>query len=153
VSGDAGPHRRGIRALGVDPGTKRIGLAISDRSGTIASPLTVLQRSRSAQHDMNEIARIARDAGAEVVVVGLPLNMDGSHGPAAKRAVAEAQRLATVVGVPVEMHDERRTTVSADRSMLDAGLNAIERRQRVDKVAAAIMLQSWLDARNVRARS
>ncbi len=142
---------RGVRALGVDPGTKRIGLAISDRSGTIASPLTVLHRGRSSGHDLHEIARIARDEEVEVIVVGLPLNMDGTHGPAAKRAVADAERLATVVGVPVEMHDERRTTVSADRSMLDAGLNAVERRQRVDKVAAAIMLQSWLDARNARA--
>jgi putative Holliday junction resolvase len=136
-----------VRALGIDPGSKRIGLAISDRSGTVASPLTVLQRSRSRSHDDNEIARIVRDEEVEVVVVGLPINMDGSFGPAAKRAQAEARRLATVVGVPVEMHDERRTTVSADRSMLEAGLNAIERRQRVDKVAAAIMLQSWLDGR------
>lgn len=138
---------RAVRALGVDPGTKRIGLAVSDLSGTIASPLTVLQRSRSAQHDLREIARVAHEEEAEVIVVGLPINMDGSEGPAAKRARAEAERLATVVGVPVELHDERRTTVSADRSMLEAGLNAVERRQRVDKVAAAIMLQSWLDAR------
>lgn len=140
----------GVRALGVDPGSKRIGIAVSDLSGTIASPLLVLQRSRSSQHDLHEIARIARDEEAEVIVVGLPLNMDGSEGPAARRARTEAERLATVVGVPVEMHDERRTTVSADRSMLEAGLNAIERRQRVDKVAAAIMLQSWLDARRHR---
>ena len=139
--------RRGVRALGVDPGTKRIGLAVSDLSGTIASPLAVLQRSRSAQHDLHEIARVAREEEAEIIVVGLPVNMDGSEGPAAQRARAEAGRLATVAGVPVELHDERRTTVTADRSMLDAGLNAIERRQRVDKVAAAIMLQSWLDAR------
>jgi putative Holliday junction resolvase len=138
---------RGVRALGIDPGTKRIGLAISDRSGTVASPLTVLQRSRSRRHDDAEIARIVRDEEVEVVVVGLPVNMDGSHGASAKAAVAEARRLATVVDVPVELHDERRTTVSADRSMLDAGLNAVERRQRVDKVAAAIMLQSWLDSR------
>lgn len=140
----------GIRALGVDPGTKRIGIAVSDLSGTIASPLTVLQRSRSVQHDLAEIARLVREEEAEVVVVGLPINMDGSEGPAAKRARDEARRLATVVRVPVEMHDERRTTVSADRSMLEAGLNAVERRQRVDKVAAAIMLQSWLDARRHR---
>lgn len=140
---------RGIRALGVDPGSKRIGLAISDLSGTIASPLTVLMRGRSKHHDLTEIARIAREEEADVIVVGLPLNMDGSRGPAAERAVAEAGRLATVVEVPVEMHDERRTTVSADRSMLEAGLNAVERRQRVDKVAAAIMLQGWLDARAV----
>jgi putative Holliday junction resolvase len=141
----------GVRALGVDPGTKRVGLAVSDLSGTIASPLAVLQRTRSLMHDLTEIARIARAEEAEVIVVGLPLNMDGSEGPAARRARAEAERLATVAGVPVEMHDERRTTASADRSMLDAGLNAIERRQRVDKVAAAIMLQAWLDARRHRA--
>lgn len=151
MSAGAPGRASGVRALGVDPGTKRIGLAISDLSGTIASPLVVLHRSRSARHDHAEIARIARAEEAEVIVVGLPLNMDGTEGTAAKRARAEAQRLATVVGVPVEMHDERRTTVSADRSMLDAGLDAIERRQRVDKVAAAIMLQSWLDARRHRA--
>jgi putative Holliday junction resolvase len=137
----------GVRALGIDPGTKRIGLAISDRSGTVASPLSVLPRSRSRRHDDEQIARIVREEEVEVVVVGLPVNMDGSHGASAKAAIADARRLATVVGVPVELHDERRTTVSAERSMLDAGLDAVERRQRVDKVAAAIMLQSWLDAR------
>lgn len=139
-----------MRALGIDPGSKRIGLALSDRSGTVASPFTVLVRSRSRRHDDAEIARIVLEEDVEVVVVGLPLNMDGSSGAAAKAAVAEARRLATVVGVPVELHDERRTTVSADRSMLEAGLNAVERRKRVDKVAAAIMLQSWLDSRAAR---
>ena len=138
---------RGVRALGIDPGSKRIGLAISDRSGTIASPFLVLQRSRSRQHDDNEIARIVREEEIEVVVVGLPVNMDGSHGPSAKAAIADARRLATVVDVPIELHDERRTTVTAEQSMRAAGLDGVERRQRVDKVAAAIMLQSWLDAR------
>jgi putative Holliday junction resolvase len=142
--------RSGIRALGIDPGSKRIGIAVSDRSGTIASPLVVLQRSRSRQHDLAEIARIAGDEHAEVIVIGLPLNMDGSMSRAAKAATFDARRLATLVDVPVEMHDERLTTVSADRSMLDAGMNAIERRKVVDKVAAAIMLQSWLDARAIR---
>lgn len=139
-----------VRALGVDPGTKRIGLAVSDLTGTIASPLLVVQRSKSPRHDLTEIARIARTEEAEVIVVGLPINMDGSLGPAAKAATLFAERLATVAGVPVELHDERRTTVTADRAMLAAGLNAIERRQRVDKVAAAVMLQSWLDARRNR---
>jgi putative Holliday junction resolvase len=138
---------RPVRALGVDPGSKRIGLAVSDLSGTIASPLLVLQRSRSRQHDLHEIVRIAREEECSVIVVGLPLNMDGSHGPAARSATAEAEQLAALSGLPVELRDERRTTASADASMLEAGLNAIERRQRVDKVAAAIMLQSWLDAR------
>jgi putative Holliday junction resolvase len=140
----------GVRALGLDPGTKRIGIAVSDSSGTIASPLQVLIRSRSRQHDLDELARIVRAEEAEVVVVGLPLGLDGSHGPSAEAATGLARGLATVVDVPVEMHDERLTTASADRAMLDAGLDALERRQRVDKVAAAIMLQSWLDARRVR---
>jgi putative Holliday junction resolvase len=142
--------RSGIRALGIDPGSKRIGIAVSDRSGTIASPLLVLQRSRSRQHDLAEIARIAGDEEADVIVIGLPLNMDGSMSRAAKAATSDARRLATLVDVPVEMHDERLTTVSADRSMLDAGMNAVARREVVDKVAAAIMLQSWLDARAIR---
>jgi putative Holliday junction resolvase len=137
----------GVRALGIDPGSKRIGLAVSDLSGTIASPLSVLRRSKSKQHDLHELARIARDEQVDVIVVGLPLNMDGSEGKAAKAAIAEARRLATLVDVPVELHDERLTTVTADRDMMAAGLNAIERRQVVDKIAAAIMLQSWLDAR------
>lgn len=137
----------GIRALGLDPGTKRIGVAVSDLSGTIASPLVVVQRSRSKEHDVREIADLAREEEADVIVVGLPLNMDGSQGPAAKAATGFARALATLVDVPVELHDERRTTVSADQSMMEAGLDAVQRRRRVDKVAAAIMLQSWLDAR------
>jgi len=141
--------RHGVRALGIDPGSKRIGVAVSDRSGSIATPLVVIQRSRSKQHDLDAIAKLARDEEAEVIVVGLPLNMDGSMSRAAKAATHEAKRLATLVDVPIEMHDERLTTVSADRSMLDAGMNAVERRQVVDKVAAAIMLQSWLDARAI----
>ena len=147
-----GARMPGIRALGVDPGSKRIGIAVSDRSGTIASPLVVLQRSRSRRHDLDEIARIARDEEAEVIVVGLPLNMNGSEGPAAVAAIAEARQLASLVDVPIEMHDERRTTVSADRSMIEAGLKAPARRQLVDKVAAAVMLQSWLDSRASRQR-
>ena len=135
-----------LRALGVDPGTKRIGLAVSDRSGTIASPLTVLTRTRSRQHDLAEIARVARDEEVDVIVYGLPLNMDGSRGKAARSAADEARRLASVVDVPVELHDERLTTVTAERRMLDAGLAASERRRRVDMVAAAVMLQAWLES-------
>ena len=107
----------------------------------------VLQRSKSKRHDLHEIARIAREEEADVIVVGLPLNMDGSMSKSAKAATSARRQLATLVDVPVEMHDERLTTVTADRS--DARRRAstpIQRRQRVDKVAAAIMLQSWLDA-------
>lgn len=139
-----------MRALGVDPGTKRIGIAVSDLTGTVASPLSVLTRSKSPAHDLQELARIARAEEAEVIVVGLPINMDGSHGPAAKAAAQFAKRLATVTNVPVELHDERRTTVTAEQAMREGGLDGRARRQRVEKVAAAVMLQSWLDSRRAR---
>ena len=136
------------RVLGIDYGRKRIGVACTDPLGITVQPIAAFEGEPAAA--LEPIRKECIEREVDRVVVGLPLNMDGSEGPAAKRARTEAERLATVVGVPVEMHDERRTTVSADRSMLDAGLNAIERRQRVDKVAAAIMLQSWLDARRHR---
>lgn len=136
-----------MRCIGVDLGAKRIGIAVGDRSGTIASPLTVLQRSGRRADDHRRIAALVAEEEAEVVVVGLPLNMDGSVGPAARAAQEEAAELASVVGVPVETFDERLTTVSADRAMLAAGLNAPRRRKVVDKIAAAVMLQGWLDQR------
>ena len=137
-----------MRVLGVDLGSKRIGIAVSDRSGTIASPLTVIQRSGSLARDHQAIAKLVLEEEAEAVVVGLPLNMNGSAGPAAQAAVKEAKALATVVGVPVHTSDERRTTVTADRAMMEAGMNAQARRKVVDKVAAAVLLQHWLDGRD-----
>ena len=136
-----------MRVLGVDLGSKRIGIAVSDRSGTIASPLAVIQRSGSVARDHQAIAKLVAEEEAEAVVVGLPLNMNGSAGPAAQAAVKEAKALATVVGVPVHTSDERRTTVTADRAMMEAGMNAQARRKVVDKVAAAVLLQHWLDGR------
>lgn len=136
-----------MRVLGIDLGSKRIGVAVSDRTGTIASPLTVIQRSGSPARDHQTIAKLVLEEEAEAVVVGLPLNMNGSEGPAAKAAIAEAKALATVVGVPVHTSDERRTTVTADRAMMEAGMNAQARRKVVDKIAAAVLLQHWLDGR------
>ena len=135
-----------MRALGIDLGSKRIGVAVSDRSGTIASPFTVLQRSGSVARDHRAIADLVAEEEAEVVVVGLPLNMNGTAGPAAKAAQKEAAALATVVPVPVTLFDERRTTVTADMAMMEARMNAQARREVVDKVAAAVLLQQWLDA-------
>ena len=136
-----------MRALGIDLGTKRIGVAVSDRSGTIASPLTVLQRMGNRPAEHRRIAELVAEEEAVCVVVGLPLNMDGSAGPAAKAAESEARALATVVGVPVETYDERRTTVTADAVLQERGMRAPARRGVIDKVAAAVMLQSWLDSR------
>lgn len=137
----------GVRALGIDLGSKRIGVAVSDISGTVASALTTVHRSSSRRHDHAEIAKLVRDEEAELVVVGLPLSLDGTKGPAARSAETEAGLLASVVGVPVAMYDERFTTVTAERGMLEAGLDARQRRKVVDKVAAAVMLQAWLDHR------
>lgn len=133
------------RALGLDLGSKRIGVAIGDRTGTIASPLQVLQRSGSLRRDHLAIAKLVIDEEADIVVVGLPLNMDGSSGPAAEAAISEAATLATVVSVPVVTFDERRTTVTADQAMIEANMRAQARRRIVDKIAAAVMLQNWLD--------
>jgi putative Holliday junction resolvase len=134
------------RALGLDLGSKRIGVAIGDRTGTIATPLSVLPRSGSVRRDHLAIAELVTQEEADIVVVGLPLNMNGSEGPAAKAAITEAAALATVVGVPVVTFDERRTTVTADRAMIEANMRAQARRRIVDKIAAAVMLQNWLDA-------
>ena len=137
-----------VRALGVDLGSKRIGLATSDRSGTIATPLVVLQRSGSRATDHQAIARIVDEYEIECVVVGLPLNMNGSMGEAAKSALIEVDQLTSVLSVPVLTFDERRTTVTADHVLMQQNLNAQERRKVIDKVAAAVLLQSWLDGRN-----
>jgi putative Holliday junction resolvase len=137
-----------VRALGVDLGSKRIGLATSDRSGTIATPLIVLQRSGSRATDHQSIARIVEEYEIECVVVGLPLNMNGSMGEAAKSALIEVDQLTSVLSVPVLTFDERRTTVTADHVLMQQNLNAQERRKVIDKVAAAVLLQSWLDGRN-----
>ena len=138
------------RVMGIDLGSKRVGVALSDRSGTIASPFTVIQRSGSIKRDHQTIAALVLEEECERVVVGLPLSLDGSVGRAAQAALKEAEQLATVVDVPVETYDERLTTVSADRVLMEAKMRADARRRVVDKVAAAVMLQSWIDRQHKR---
>ncbi|MEO6126327.1 MAG: Holliday junction resolvase RuvX [Ilumatobacteraceae bacterium] len=134
-----------MRVLALDLGSKRIGVAVSDSSGTIASPLTVLQRSGRVSLDHERIKQLVEEEEAVLLVVGLPLSMNGSVGTAAKAAFHEVRQLATVVGVPVETLDERRTTVTADQILIERGMKAPERRKVIDKVAAAVILQTWLD--------
>ncbi len=134
-----------MRALGLDLGSKRIGIALS--AGTLATPYEVLARSGDRARDHRAIAEHVAETGAEVVVVGLPLSLDGTPGPAAERALAECEELAAALDVPVETWDERLSTVTAERSLLAQDLRAPARRKVVDKVAAAVILQSWLDAR------
>jgi len=134
-----------VRALALDLGSKRIGIALS--SGTLATPYEVLPRSGDRRTDHRRIAEHVAETEAELLVVGLPLSLDGSVGPAAQRVLDEVVELTAAVGVPVETWDERLSTVTAERSLLDQQLRAPARRQVVDKVAAAVILQSWLDAR------
>ena len=136
-----------MRAVGVDLGSKRIGIAISDSDGAVATPYEVVHRSGDRDRDRRAIAGIVADVEAEIVVVGLPLSLDGSEGRAAQGARHEAGLLEAVVDVPVVLHDERLTTVTAERMLIEQNLNAQARRKVVDKVAAAVLLQSWLDGR------
>jgi len=136
----------GRRALGLDLGSKRIGVATSDLSGTIATPHSVIQRTSRQRDLFDAIARLVTDEEAEIVVIGLPLRLDGGHGLAAEAATREARLIGTVVAVPVVMFDERFTTVAADRALREADIRASDRRRLVDKVAAAVMLQAWIDA-------
>ena len=136
-----------MRAIGIDLGSKRIGVAVSDSAGTLALPYEVLQRSGDRRRDHRRIAELAAEAEAEVVVVGLPYSLDGSLGPTARRYLAESEELRATLEVPVETYDERLTTVTAERSLREMQMTADARRRVVDKVAAAVMLQSWLDHR------
>jgi putative Holliday junction resolvase len=110
--------------------------------------LTVLRRGGSRAADHAAIAAIVFEYEAKIVVVGLPLTLAGDVGPAARAAIDEASAIAKVVGVPVETFDERLTTVAADAILMERRMRAEARRRLVDKVAAAVMLQAWLDARD-----
>lgn len=136
-----------LRVVGLDLGGRRIGVAVSDPGGTIASPWQVLERTGDRATDHRRLATMVAELGAERVVIGLPLSLTGDRGPAAREAAAEAAALSEELGLPVEVHDERLTTVSATRSLEAMGVKGRARRRAVDKVAAAVMLQSWLDAR------
>lgn len=133
--------------LGIDLGTKRIGVALSDSGGVMATPYDVVVRSGDRRRDHRRIGELAAEAGAEALVVGLPLSLDGSDGPATLRARREATELERVTGLPVELWDERLTTVSADRDLAALDLDPAARRRVIDKVAASVMLQAWLDHR------
>jgi len=135
-----------LRALGIDLGARRIGVAVSDAGGVLASPLTTVQRTRDTEAVHRTLARLVADEEVEVVVVGLPRRLDGTIGPAAEAVEAEVAALADVLSVPIVTHDERLTTVTAHQQLRAAGVGGRRRRQIVDQQAAVVILQSWLDA-------
>jgi len=139
-----------VRVLGVDLGTRRIGVALSDGTGTLASPWGTIERSGDDEADRAALVAAVEETGAERVVVGMPLGLDGRRGAAARAAEAEVAALSATLadrGVAVETVDERLTTVSAERSLIEAGHRGRRRRRRIDEAAAAVLLQSWLDRR------
>lgn len=130
--------------MAVDLGSKRIGIALSDPDGRFASPLMVLSRKGGAQ-DLREVIEIARDYEVGTIVVGLPVNLRGEQSVAAENAQREIEKLRTLTDLPVETYDERLTSAAAHKSMQQSGLGREQRKDRVDKVAAAMLLQTYLD--------
>ncbi len=133
-----------MRVVGIDLGTRRVGVAVSDSGGRVATPHTVVVRTGDAAADRARLIAVIGDLAAEAVVVGLPLSLDGSTGPAARWATEEAAAMRALLEVPVELHDERLSTVTALRAPVLGG-GRKTRRKPVDGQAAAVMLQSWLD--------
>lgn len=140
-----------MRVLGIDLGSRRIGVALSDPSGTLASPLGVVARSGDPARDHAELALIVRREKAGAVVIGLPRSLSGGMGPAARAAAEEIEQLRALLAVPVHTQDERFSTVAAASALRQAGggrpvTAAARRRGELDAAAAAVLLQAWLDA-------
>lgn len=159
----------GTRVVGIDLGERRIGVSVSDSQRVLATPHSVITRGREPSADRRAIAALVSELGAGLVVVGLPLTLAGDRGPAASAAVAEVSALETELDVPVVLHDERLTTVEADRrrrlpqEAFGAGGSERDRQKArrarpsrpsaasrahrvgIDAVAATVLLQSWLD--------
>jgi putative Holliday junction resolvase len=133
-----------MRVLGIDHGTKRVGLAISDETATIAQPLEFVA-AHPAEKLLARISEIVAQRNVGEIVVGLPRNMSGECGPAAENAQEFAASLRQVLPVPVNTWDERLTSVQANRVLIESGMRREKRRIKVDQTAAAILLQSYLD--------
>ena len=134
-----------MRILGLDVGKKRVGVAISDPLGIIASPLTVINRRTI---DRETICELISQYNVERIVVGLPLSLDGSVGKQAQEVQSFTQRLSQWTEVPIEYWDERLTTVAAERMMVDAGVGTVGRKAQRDAAAAAFILQGYLERVN-----
>ncbi|MHB1486778.1 MAG: Holliday junction resolvase RuvX [Acidimicrobiales bacterium] len=139
-----------MRALGLDLGARRVGVAISDSAGRVASPCEVIERRGPGPEgwgqDHAAIAALVQEWGVELVVAGLPISLDGTERRAAQSVRAELEQLGRLLAVPIQTVDERFTTAEAHKSMQAGGTKSRQRRGRVDQVAAAILLQAWLDA-------
>jgi putative Holliday junction resolvase len=136
-----------VRVIGIDFGKRRIGLAVSDPTGTIASPLETLKRRAGKRPPIGRLEEIVRAHGAERVVLGLPLDLRGEENDWCREIRSVGERLGTRLGLPVDYIDERMTSVRAERAIRSLGLKKRQREQkgRIDAAAAVLILQSWLD--------
>lgn len=137
-----------MRTLGLDIGSKRIGLAQSDALGITAQGLFTLERDTD-ENVFIRLRELVRTNDISEIVVGLPLNMNGSSGPQAKAAVAFADKLKESLNIPIKLWDERMTTMEVERIMIQADTSRAKRKKKIDKLAAQVMLQSYLSAQSM----
>ncbi|MBI5492321.1 MAG: Holliday junction resolvase RuvX [Deltaproteobacteria bacterium] len=135
-----------MRLMGLDVGTKTIGIALSDEAGITAQPVTTLKRS-SIKKDLEELLRLAGDRQVRGFVVGMPVNMDGTEGPRSKSVQKFVELLKEKTGLPVYTWDERFSTIAVTRVLIEGDLSRKRRKEVVDKMAAAYILQGFLDSR------
>ena len=133
-----------MRILALDHGTRRIGVAVSDETKTIAQPLEYIPAEPFADF-LERLKQILTEKEVDCILLGLPRNMDGSYGPAAQKVESFASALKTAVTVPIKLWDERLTSTMANRILIQANVRRDKRKEKVDKMAAAILLQSYLD--------
>ncbi len=134
-----------MRIMGLDYGERRIGVAMSDLFGWTAQGLEVIDQ-KIVTDPMARIAELIKQYEVESIVVGLPKNMNGTVGPSGEYCIAFAESLKKTLSIPVQLWDERLTTVSAERALLEADVSRRKRKLVIDKMAAAILLQSYLDS-------
>jgi putative Holliday junction resolvase len=135
-----------VRALGLDVGSKTIGVAVSDELGLCAHPVVTLRRQGTAR-DVAAVLALVQEREAETLVVGLPYDLEGKIGPRAERVLVFVAALRAAGAPPIETWDERFSTVAAERVLLEADLSRRRRKQVIDRAAAAVILQGWLDHR------
>ncbi len=137
-----------MRIMGLDVGTKTIGVAISDESGLIAQPLCVIKRS-SFSEDLEEILGLIEEHSIKLIIVGMPVNMDGTLGPRSKETQRFIDKIKDKIPVPIETWDERLSTVAVTRVLIEGDASRAKRKTVVDKLAASYILQGYLDSRKL----
>jgi putative Holliday junction resolvase len=142
-----------VRILGIDYGRRRLGLSLSDEAAILASPLATWKRARSLDRDLANLARLVEERTIGRIIVGLPLNMDGTEGEMAREARDFAHCVAEATGRPVELFDERLTSAEAERAMLEGNLPRRRRRENRDALAAVLILQGYLESSSPKDRA